>query len=80
MKDMTICFDHPVAVKVIFICISEPQQESVIRNFRSDLNGNLTISMDGIVGGSWKMMLEWNYEGRDFCMEKDIVLPLEGVT
>jgi hypothetical protein len=75
MKSITFCFDHPVAVKVFFECTSDPALKYGIKFLRSDENGSLTIPVDDIPGGSWKVMLEWNYEGRDFCMERKIEMP-----
>lgn len=74
MKTLTFCFDHPVAVKVFFICLSQPVKKTGIRFLRSDEDGSLVIPVDDIPDGSWKVMLEWNYEGRDFCMERQFKL------
>jgi hypothetical protein len=75
MKSLTFCFDHPVAVKIFFDCISNPDIKHEIKFLRSDEDGSLVIPVEGIPGGSWKVMLEWNYEGRDFCMERNIEVP-----
>ncbi|WP_367867510.1 hypothetical protein [Pedobacter sp. WC2423] len=72
MKTVTFSFDHPVAVKVFFNCVSDPQLKKDIRFLRSDEWGLLHIPIDDIPEGTWKLMLEWNYEGRDFCMERTI--------
>ena len=72
MKTVTFSFDHPVAVKVFFNCISDPQLKQDIKFLRSDEWGLLHIPIDDIPQGTWKLMLEWNYEGRDFCMERTI--------
>lgn len=70
MNMLTFCFDHPVAVKAFFICLSQPVKKTGIRFLRSDEDGSLVIPVDDIPDGSWKVVLEWNYEGRDFCMER----------
>ena len=70
MKSLTFCFDHPVAVKVFYNCISDPGLKHDIQFLRSNEEGSLTIPITDMAGGSWKVMLEWNYEGRDFCMER----------
>jgi len=72
MKTMTFCFDHPVAVKVFFICTSMPEMKTMVKSFRSDEDGLLKIPLNGMVSGLWKLMMEWTYDGRDFCMEKKI--------
>lgn len=72
MKTVTFSFDHPVAVKVFFNCISDPQLKLDIKFLRSDEWGLLHIPIDDIPEGIWKLVLEWNYEGRDFCMERTI--------
>lgn len=72
MKTITFCFDHPVAVKVFFNCISNPTVKQEIKFIRSDESGCLTIPANDIPEGLWNLTLEWNYEGRDFCMEKQI--------
>ncbi|MET1054453.1 MAG: hypothetical protein ABWY16_04030 [Pedobacter sp.] len=70
MKSLTFCFDHPVAVKVFFSCISDPGLKHDIQFLRSTEDGSLVIPVTDMAGGSWKVMLEWTYEGRDFCMER----------
>jgi len=77
METMSLCFDHPVAVKVFFICTSAPNLDPQIKTFRSDENGFLSIPLEGMVSGKWKLMLEWNHDGRDFCMEKNVEVPVE---
>lgn len=77
METISLCFDHPVAVKVFFICTSAPHLEPHIKTFRSDENGLLSIPLADMAGGTWKLMLEWNHEGRDFCMEKNVEVPVE---
>jgi hypothetical protein len=72
METMTFCFDHPVAVKVFFNCISDPDIKREIKFLRSDHNGSLDIPVNDLPPGSWKVMLEWNHEGRDFCMERNL--------
>lgn len=74
MKELIFSFDHPVAVKAFFNCLSDPAKKYGIQFLRSDKSGSLTISTDDIPEGSWKVMLEWNHEGRDFCMEKTFEL------
>lgn len=74
MNILTFCFDHPVAVKAFFICLSHPIKNYEIRFLRSAEDGSLVIPIDDIPDGSWKVMLEWNYEGRDFCMERQFKL------
>lgn len=75
MKTLTFCFDHPVAVKVFFNCISDPEIKREIKFLRSDEEGSLVIPVDDIPEGSWNVMLEWNHEGREFCMERKVELP-----
>ncbi len=75
MKTLTFCFDHPVAVKVFFICISNPKIKQEIKFLRSDEEGVLVIPVDDIPEGSWNVMLEWNHEDREFCMERKVELP-----
>lgn len=75
METLRYCFDHPVAVKVFFNCLSDPAIRSDIKFLRSDEEGCLEIPVDNIPEGKWKVMLEWNYDGRDFCMEKNVKLP-----
>ncbi|RAJ24950.1 hypothetical protein [Pedobacter cryoconitis] len=70
MKTVTFSFDHPVAVKVFFNCISDPQLKQDIKFLRSDEWGLLHVPVDDIPKGVWKLVLEWNYEDRDFCMER----------
>jgi len=72
MKTMTFCFDHPVAVKVFFNCISDPEIKHEIKFLRSDMTGSLDIPVEDLPAGSWKVMLEWNHDGRDFCMERSL--------
>lgn len=75
MKTLTFFFDHPVAVKVFFKCISDPDCKHDIRFLRSDENGSLNIPVHDLNEGDWKVMLEWSHEGRDFCMERSIEVP-----
>ena len=75
MKTLTFSFDHPVAVKVLFHCVSDPEVKHDIKFLRSDEEGSLVIPVHDVPEGSWKVMLEWNHEGRDFCMERSIKLP-----
>lgn len=72
MKTLNFSFDHPVAVKVFFICESEPNEETQVKSFRSDEDGVLSIPLTGFAEGQWKVLLEWNYDGRDFCMERKV--------
>lgn len=78
MKTLNFSFNHPVAVKVFFTCLSDPRLKHDIKFVRSDGSGSLSIPLDSIPPGSWKVMLEWNFENRDFCMEKfvDLTEPL----
>jgi len=75
MKTLSFFFDHPVAVKVFFNCISDPEIKKEIKFLRSDQSGSLNIPIQDLSEGSWKVMLEWNYDGRDFCMERKIEVP-----
>ena len=75
MKNLTFCFDHPVAVKVFLNCMSNVNIKQAILFLRSDQSGSLTIPVDKVPEGSWEMMLEWNYDGREFCMQKYFELP-----
>lgn len=77
MKTVTFCFDHPVAVKVFFNCLSDPQLKHDIVFLRSDETGCLHIPIDNLSQGSWKLMLEWGHDGRDFCMEKTVEVPVK---
>jgi hypothetical protein len=70
MKSLTFCFDHPVAVKVFFYCMSDRDLKRDIQCLRSNEDGSLVIPVTDIAEGSWKVVLEWNHEGRDFCMER----------
>lgn len=72
---MTFSFDHPVAVKVFFSCLSNPELKHEIKFVRSDEDGLLHIPVDEVPEGVWKLLLEWNHEQRDFCMERVIELP-----
>jgi len=74
MKTITFCFNHPVAVKVFFICTSNPEKQHRIKHLRSDDNGSLVIPLDGIESGKWRLMLEWSFEGRDFSLEKYVII------
>lgn len=67
---MNFSFDHPVAVKIFFTCESEPAMETQIKSYRSDQNGELTIPLKGMASGLWNALVEWSYDGRDFCMER----------
>lgn len=80
MKILNFCFDHPVAVKVLFECVSDPALKHEIKFLRSDDQGCLEIPVEDLAEGSWKMMLEWNHEGRDFCMERHLELPAAVLT
>ncbi|WP_158799542.1 hypothetical protein [Pedobacter sp. L105] len=74
MKTLTFSFDHPVAVKVFFNCMSDVSIKQPIKFLRSDESGSLTIPVDDCPEGSWEVMLEWNHDGRDFCMQKNFKL------
>ena len=75
METLNFCFDHPVAVKVFFNCVSDPDSKREIKFLRSDEDGSLIIPVSDLSEGSWKVMLEWNHDGRDFCMERNIEVP-----
>jgi hypothetical protein len=75
MKTVTYCFDHPVAAKIFFTCLTDPMVKHEIKFLRSDEGGCLTIPVEDLTEGSWKVMLEWTYEGRDFCMERNLEIP-----
>lgn len=72
MKTLNFSFDHPVAVKVFFTHTTKPEMETQVKSYRSDENGVLTIPLQGMVSGLWNVLLEWNYDGRDFCMERSV--------
>lgn len=75
MKTLNFCFNHAVAVKVFFECISSPEIKQEIKFLRSTEDGNLVIPVEGMAEGEWKVLLEWNHDGRDFCMERNFGMP-----
>jgi len=75
MKTLTFCFDHPVAVKVLFFCLSDPAVKYEKKFLRSSEDGSLLIPVEDIPAGSWNVMLEWSHDGREFCMERKIEIP-----
>lgn len=75
MAKINMCFDHQVAVKVFFLNKDKIKKESIIKYLRSDSEGVLEISLDGIAEGKWKLSLEWNYEDKEYSLVKEIEIP-----
>lgn len=75
MKTLCFYFDHPVAVKIFFNCISNKNHKYGIQFLRSNEEGLLNIPVDEVPEGTWRLNIEWNHEGREFSMEKRIKMP-----
>lgn len=75
MAKINMCFEHQVAVKVFFVEIAETQGTPLIKYLRSNNDGTLEIPLEGMKNGKWKVMLEWNHEGKDFSLVKHIEIP-----
>lgn len=75
MAKINMCFEHQVAVKVFFQNKDKTKNSSIIKYLRSDADGILEISLDGIEEGKWKLSLEWNHEDKEYALVKDIVIP-----
>ncbi|WP_316842047.1 hypothetical protein [Pedobacter gandavensis] len=81
MAKINMCFDHQVAVKIFFLNKDKIKKESIIKYLRSDADGVLEISLDGISEGKWKLSMEWNYEDKEYSLVKEIEIPyLEAAT
>lgn len=76
MTKIIMCFEHQVAVKAFFVNRDEIKDPAIIKYLRSDPDGILEIPLDGIKKGKWKITLEWNYEGKDYSLVKDVVIPI----
>lgn len=76
MTKINMCFEHQVAVKAFFVNRDKTKDPAIIKYLRSDPDGILEISLDGLKRGKWKMTLEWNYEEKDYSLVKDIVIPV----
>ncbi|KIO75391.1 hypothetical protein TH53_20675 [Pedobacter lusitanus] len=62
-------------LKFFFNCTSDPELKQDIKFLRSDEHGLLHVPIEDVPQGIWKLLLEWNHDGRDFCMERIIELP-----
>lgn len=81
MAKINMCFEHQVAVKVFFLNKDKVIKEPIIKYLRSDAEGTLEISLDGITKGKWKVTLEWNFEDKDYFLVKEIEIPyMEAIT
>lgn len=77
MTKINMCFEHQVAVKAFFVNNDEQGTPAIIKYLRSDLEGILEIPLEGIDNGKWKMTLEWNYEGKDYSLVRNITIPYQ---
>ncbi|MCX2454106.1 hypothetical protein OQX61_22745 [Pedobacter sp. PLR] len=81
MAKINMCFEHQVAVKVFFLNKDKVIKEPIIKYLRSDAEGTLEISLDGITEGKWKVTLEWNFEDKEYSLVKEIEIPyMEALT
>lgn len=75
MAKINMCFEHQVAVKIFFLHKDKLKRKSTIKYLRSDPDGILEISLDGMAEGKWKLSLEWNYEDKEYSLVKEIEIP-----
>lgn len=75
MAKINMCFEHQVAVKAFFVKSDNTKKPSIIKYFKSNTDGTLEIPLDGMDKGNWKIMLEWNHEGKDFALVKHVKIP-----
>lgn len=75
MAKINMCFEHQVAVKVFFLNKDQITKEPIIRYLRSDVDGILEISLEGMTKGKWKVTLEWNYEDKEYSLVKEVEIP-----
>ncbi|WP_316747708.1 hypothetical protein [Pedobacter gandavensis] len=75
MAKINMCFEHQVAVKVFFLNTDKIIKKPIIKYLRSDPEGILEISLEGITKGKWKVTLEWNFEDKEYSLVKDIEIP-----
>ncbi|WP_316820748.1 hypothetical protein [Pedobacter gandavensis] len=80
MAKINMCFDHQVAVKVFFLNQDKIKKKSIIKYLRSDSDGVLEISLDGMDEGKWKLSLEWKYEDKEYSLVKEIEIPYKEAT
>lgn len=70
MKSLQFYFCHPVKGKVTFSSTIYPEQRSS-RDFNTDDTGQMVdLAIDELPDGKWKASLEWEYEGKNFFMER----------
>jgi len=78
MKCLQFNFAHPVKGHALLTRISADQSPDVHTfKFDSRDSNELTISLDGVTDGKWKIILEWEYEEKYFTHTREFDLPSE---
>jgi len=69
MKTFRFNFSHPVEGIIRLIHAGNPALSRAV-TLSTDPNGSANITIDNLPEGSWKAMLTWTYEGREYCWEE----------
>lgn len=71
MKELKFHFCHPIKGRIRFM---RPYHKELNQTLPVDSKNSavLKIPLEGFLKGKWKVVLEWEHEGRDFFYEKEI--------
>ena len=71
MKTFKLDFCHPVKGLARFDCHSDKTLQKKISLDTKDSN-ILEISLNGFKKGIWNVILEWEFEGKDYMFKEEI--------
>jgi hypothetical protein len=71
METLKFNFCHPVKVIVRLLNKINPKQKRTLV-LETQADQCAEIPVDGLSKGKWKVLLEWEYDGRDFFYEEEV--------
>ncbi len=75
-KNITITFPPGLSIDRGLITLYRPSDQHLDRKYeiKLDENNQMQITTTSLLRGSWRILLDWENDGRSFYHEKNIVL------
>lgn len=73
MKALTFNFSHPFRGRVCLMLATANQAEVIKPKF-NEANDDIEIPLENCADGLWKIILDWEFEGRSFSCQKHFLV------
>lgn len=70
---LNLKFNRPAAGKIKFVRADDKKLDAVVP-FKTEADNEVSIPLQNLVKGSWRLVAEWESDGKSYLFEQEIVL------